>query len=167
MSEVLQLPMEIDDVVRASGAAPFDPVALCAAVDAFARPVLRQTLCTVNRLDRRELRLTRVYSSNPTAYPPGGSKDKRGLPWGQHVLVERRVFVGEGTDAIRASFDDHEAIARLGLRSVVNVPVVFGQQCLGTLNLLMQSASVTAQQVAFARVAALLLLPALQYEEHA
>lgn len=165
MSEVvLELP-DVGGVVRASGAAPFDAVALCAAVDAFAQPVLRQALCTVNRLDARELRLTRVYSSNPTAYPPGGSKDKRGLPWGQHVLVERRVFVGEGTDAIRASFDDHEAIARLGLRSVVNVPVVFGQQCLGTLNLLMQSPGVTARQVEFARLAALLLLPALGSSE--
>lgn len=159
---ILELP-DIDAVVRASGAAPFDPLALCAAVDAYMRPVLRQALCTVNRHDARELRLTRLYSSNPAAYPPGGSKDKRGLPWGQHVLVERRVFVGEGTQAIRASFDDHEAIARLGLRSVINVPVVFEQQCLGTLNLLMQSASVTAQQVALARVAALLLLPALQH----
>lgn len=155
---MLQVPA-IDGVLRASAAAPFEGPALCAAVDAFAQEVMHQTLCTVNRLDAQHLRLTRVYSSNPVAYPPGGSKEKRGTAWGQQVLLERRVFVGEGTEAIRASFDDHEAIARLALRSVVNVPVVFEQQCLGTLNLLMPAARVQPEQVTFAQLAATLLLP--------
>jgi len=155
------LPRGLQAVVHASAASPFDPAALCQAVDAFAQPVLRQSLCTVNRLDPVQLRLTRIYSSNPAAYPPGGSKDKRGTPWGQQVLMERRPFVGEGPQAIRAAFDDHEAIARLQLRSVVNVPVVFEQRCLGTLNLLMQSDTVDPGQLEFAQLLALLLLPAL------
>ncbi|HEX2547479.1 MAG TPA: GAF domain-containing protein [Ramlibacter sp.] len=161
MSAALQveLPPGLEAVQGATAASPFDPVALCAALDAFAQPVMRHSLCTVNRLDAQQLRLTRVYSSNPVAYPPGGSKDKRGTPWGQQVLVERRVFVGEGTDAIRASFDDHEAIARLQLRSIVNVPVVFKAQCLGTLNLVMQGEKVAATQVDFARLLGLLLVP--------
>jgi hypothetical protein len=158
---MLHAPGDVDALLRASGAAPFDPAALCAAVDALVEPVLRQTLCTVNRLDAQQLRLTRLYSSNPAAYPPGGTKDKRCTAWGRQVLVDRRVFVGEGADAIRASFDDHDAIARLSLRSVVNVPVVFEQRCLGTLNLLMQAAGVTPAQVQFARLASVLLLPAL------
>jgi GAF domain-containing protein len=153
----------VDALLAASGASPFDAGALCAAVDALAHPVMQHTLCTVNRLDAQHLRLTRLYSSNPVAYPPGGSKEKRGTAWGLQVLVERRVFVGEGAQAIRASFDDHEAIARLALRSVVNVPIVFEQQCLGTLNLLMQAASVAPEQVQFARLAAVLLLPALRH----
>lgn len=156
---MLQVPADIEGVLRASRAAPFDATRLCAAVDAFAQPVMLHQLCTVNRLDAGQLRLTRVYSSNPAAYPPGGTKDKRGTPWGRQVLVEGRVFVGEGAEAIRASFDDHAAIARLALRSVVNVPVVFEQQCLGTLNLLMQAAVVRPEQVAFAQLLSMLLLP--------
>lgn len=152
-------PEALEALRAASAAAPFDAQALCAAVDACVRPLLQQTLCTVNRLDAAQLRLTRVYSSNPAAYPPGGSKDKRGTSWGQQVLVERRVFVGEGGEAIRASFDDHEAIARLSLRSVINVPVVFEQQCLGTLNLLMQAAVVPPGHVRVAQLAGMLLLP--------
>jgi hypothetical protein len=158
-ADAFRLPPGLDAVAAASAAAPFEPTALCQAVDRFAQPVMRHALCTVNRLDAQQLRLTRVYSSNPVAYPPGGSKDKRGTAWGQHVLVERRVFIGEGADAIRGAFDDHEAIARLQLRSIVNMPVVFEQQCLGTLNLLMQSATIEPQQVEFARLLALLLLP--------
>jgi GAF domain-containing protein len=154
------LPHGFEAVARATAAAPFDATALCAAVDAFAQPVLRHSLCTINRLDAAQLRLTRLYSSNPEAYPAGGSKDERGTPWGQQVLVERRVFVGEGAEAFRGAFDDHETIARLELRSIVNVPVVFEQQCLGTLNLLMKADTVQASQVEFARLLAVLLLPA-------
>lgn len=152
---------DVEPLLRAAHAAPFDASALCAAVDAFAQPVMRHTLCTVNRLDAQQLRLTRLYSSNPAAYPPGGSKDKRDTAWGRQVLVERRVFVGEGSEAIRTSFDDHEAIARLSLRSIVNVPVVFEQQCLGTLNLLMQAPAVTPGQVQFAQLLSLILVPVL------
>lgn len=155
------LPSGVDAIARAAAATPFDAVALCAAVDAFTQPVLRQRLCTVNRLDASQLRLTRVYSSNPAAYPPGGSKDKRGMPWGQHVLVDKKVFVGEGSEAIRASFDDADAIARLGLRSVINVPVVFAGNCLGTFNVLMTDEHVAPEHVEFARLAAQLLIPAL------
>lgn len=162
MNAGVTLPPDVEAIARATAAAPFDPAALCAAVDAFAQPVLRQRLCTVNRLDVRHMRLTRLHSSNPAAYPPGGGKDKRGTPWGQQVLVEQRVFVGEGVDAIRAFFDDHEAIARLELRSVINVPVVFAGETLGTFNVLMQQDQVLPQQVEFARLAALLLVPALR-----
>ena len=75
------------------------------------------------------------------------------------MLLQRQVFVGEGADAIRASFDDHAAIESLRLQSVVNVPVVFEQHCLGTLNLLMEAPTVSAGQAEFAQLLALLLLP--------
>jgi GAF domain-containing protein len=143
----------------AAACAGKDPVALFAAIDAYAMPVLGQALCTVNRFDAARMAVVRLYSSDPVAYPPGGSKQKEGMPWGRHVLIERRVFVGEGTEAIREFFDDHAAIAALGLQSVINVPVVSNDVCLGTLNLLMRSPRVTTQQVAFARLAGLLAVP--------
>jgi hypothetical protein len=150
-----------EDLARAAAKAPFDAPRYCAAADAFARPVMRQSLCTVNRLARDTMQLARLYSSNPVAYPPGGRKDKRGTAWGEQVLVRRQMYVGEGVAAIRASFDDHAMIERLGLRSVVNVPVAFEERCLGTLNLLMTAASVTPEQIEFARLLGVLLLPAL------
>ena len=151
--------MSASDLARACAAAPFSAELLCKAVDDYARPVMGQTLCTVNRFDEPTMRLTRVYSSNPAAYPVGGSKEKRGTEWGRHVLLQRQGFVGEGADAIRASFDDHAAIESLRLQSVVNVPVVFEQRCLGTLNLLMEAPTVSAGQAEFAQLLALLLLP--------
>jgi GAF domain-containing protein len=150
----------LDGIDAIAGAcAGTDPVALFAAIDAYARPVLRQTLCTVNRFDAARIAVVRLYSSDPAAYPPGGSKQKAGTRWGRHVLLERRVYVGEGVDAIRESFDDHAAILALGLKSVINVPVVAGDICLGTLNLLMPDERIDAGQVAFARLAGLLAVP--------
>jgi hypothetical protein len=61
------LPPGLDGVERASVASPFDATALCQAIDVLAQPVLQQSLCTVNRLDAQQLRLPRLYSSNPAA----------------------------------------------------------------------------------------------------
>lgn len=136
-----------------------DSQKLFAAVDLYAQGVLRQTLCTVNRFDAPNERVLRLYSSNPAAYPVGGSKDKSGTAWGRHVLHERRIYVGEGVDAIRESFDDFEAILSLNLQSVINVPVVVQGTCLGTVNFLMTTETVDAPQVQFAQLAALLAAP--------
>lgn len=130
------------------------------AIDKMARAALGHTLCTVNRYDADTMRVVRLYSSNPEAYPPGGSKDKLGTPWGRHVLLERRVFIGEGEQAIAEFFNDHEAIRKLGLQSVINVPVVYANECLGTVNFLMPRPTVSAANVDSAQLAALLALPA-------
>jgi hypothetical protein len=147
----------IDDVAMACRMG--DPQKLFAAVDRYAQAVLRQALCTVNRFDAHNERVLRLYSSNPAAYPVGGSKNKSGTAWGRHVLHERHIYVGEGVEAIRESFDDSEAIFSLGLQSVINVPVVVRDTCLGTVNFLMTAEIVDAPKVQFAQLAALLAAP--------
>lgn len=139
-----------------------DAAAAFRAIDAYAHASLAHALCTINRYDAGAMRVVRLYSSNPEAYPPGGSKDKAGTAWGRHVLQERQVFIGEGEGAIREFFDDHDAIRALGLRSVINVPVVYGGACLGTVNFLMPRPAVSDADVHAARLAGLLALPAFQ-----
>jgi len=151
-------------VMLSQACASGDATALFTEVDRQTVAALSHVLCTINRLDESTLRLQRLYSSNPQAYPPGGTKDKAGTSWGRHVLQQRRVFVGEGAQAIAQSFDDHDAIAALGLRSVINVPVVFAGRCLGTVNFLMAGARVTDEQVEAARWSALLALPGFLME---
>ena len=70
--------------------------------------------------------------------------------------------MGEGEDAIQAFFDDHAAIQALGLRSVINVPVVLDGACLGTLNFLMPRPAVSASNLHTARLLGLVALPALR-----
>jgi GAF domain-containing protein len=144
----------------ASACAGTDPLALFETVDHYARGVLGHTLCTINRFDAERTAVVRLYSSNPQAYPPGGSKNKAGTPWGRHVLLEHRIFVGEGSAAIGEFFDDHGVIEELGLRSVINIPAMAGGVCLGTVNFLMTRDSVSADHVAFAQLAGLLVVPA-------
>lgn len=159
MSNAGPTPGDWQALAQAYAAAPFDRVRACAVIDGQAQAVMEHALCTVNRFHPASMQVERIYSSQPAAYPPGGRKDKRGTAWGRQVLLERRMYVGEGAEAIRAAFDDHAVIARLGLQSVVNVPVVFEARCLGTLNLLMARPAVTPQQADFARLLGLLLLP--------
>lgn len=101
-----------------------------------ARVTLGAGLVTAMRFDAASMTVRRVFSSNETAYPVGGSKPKRDTPWGKHVLTEKKIFVGEGEAAIRAMFDDAEVIFGLGQRAIVNVPLLRGGTCIGTLNVL-------------------------------
>ena len=101
-----------------------------------ARLKLGAGLVTAMRFDATSMTVRRVFSSNEAAYPVGGSKAKRDTPWGRHVLEQKRVFVGEGEAAIRAMFDDADLILGLGQCAIVNVPLLRGGACIGTLNVL-------------------------------
>lgn len=136
------------------------PLALLRAVDAVGREAAGHALCTAMRFDAAAMTVQRLYSSDPAAYPVGGAKPKRDTDWGRQVLLERSLFVGEGEAAIRRHFDDHAVILGLGLRSIVNVPVVAGGACRGTLNLLWPQPDVPPERVALARLLGLLATPA-------
>ena len=145
------------EVAETAASSPAE--ALFAAVDQCMRPVLAQSLCTVNRYDPTNETLTRLYSSDPESYPVGGSKNKAGTAWGKQVLHDRRLYIGEGEAAIRQSFDDHTTIRALGLRSVINVPVASRGVCLGTINLLMTAETVQPHMIQWARLAGLMATP--------
>lgn len=134
---------------------------LCHGIDQIAMALLDRKLLTVNIFHAQHMELERLYSSNPQAYPPGGRKQKKGTTWGQHVLIDQKIFVGEGTEAIRQFFDDHETIAHLGLQSVINVPILNDTLCLGTLNILMTLPSVKPEHIEAAQHLGALLRPGL------
>ena len=144
------------------GATPGD---LFAAADACAFHVLEHSHCTVNRFNAEKMELTRLYSSNMEKYPIGGTKSKSGTNWGRHVLLNKLLFVGQGLAAIKNSFEDHELIASLGLRSVINVPLVCEGNCLGTLNFLSREDRVTQRQIDFAQRLGLLIIPGMLASE--
>jgi GAF domain-containing protein len=134
---------------------------LCQGIDQIAMALLDRELLTINIFYPQEMELERLFSSNPEAYPPGGRKQKKGTPWGQHVLIEQKIFIGEGTEAIRQSFDDHETIERLGLQSIINVPISNHARCLGTLNILMTLPRVKPEHIETAQYLCALLQPGL------
>src|SRR5664279_6248805 len=77
--------------------------------------------------------LDRIYSSHPEVYPVGARKSKRETGWARQVIQNRQVFVGEGPLEMAAAFDDQERMGSLGLRSIINVPIVLPGGGLGVL----------------------------------
>ena len=118
-------------------------------------------LVTAMRYDEASESVERLHSSNPQAYPVGGRKLKRDSDWSRHVLVERRVLVSAGDDAIRKHYNDHETIFGLGLHSCVNVPLVREDKCIGTLNTLRPQAEWSADEIAVLRALGLAALAAV------
>lgn len=138
-----------------------DEAAFFAAIDAARRALLGEGLLTVSTYDAERSRLDRVWSSNPQAYPVGGGKHKSDTPWTRQVLQRGEVFVGEGDEAIVQAFDDHERIRGLGLRSVVNVPLLWRCECIGTFNVLRPEPRWAAEEIAHVRTLAQIALAAV------
>ena len=106
-----------------------------------------------------EIRLRRIWSSRPDAYPVGGGKTKTLTPWSRQLLQRGEVFVGEGDAALAEVFDDHTRIASLDLHSVVNVPLLRDGHCAATFNVLGTRAHWQAREIAAIELLALLATP--------
>lgn len=105
------------------------------AVDALVQDVIGHKLFTVMRVHEAAAEVERTYSSNPTAYPVGGRKGKRGTPWSRVVLDRGEVFIARDRDEVRSAFADYELIESLGIGSIMNVPLSYRGRCLGTMNI--------------------------------
>jgi len=154
-------PAHLDAIAEARG----DPPALLATIARVATEALDCALFTCMRFDAERGEVERIYSTNSAAYPVGGRKQKRDTAWAEHVLTRQQMFVGEGEDAIRGAFDDHATILGLGLRSIVNVPVIAHGRCVGTVNFLMRSATIPPTDVAAALILGQLAGPAFGVAE--
>ena len=142
---------DIDDLAAAL-AKTDQPQATLACIDHVGALSIGHCLFSVNAFRIGSMQVERLYSSNPAAYPVGGRKNKKATAWGQQVLIERQLFIGEGEAAIRAAFDDHALMHSLGVLSIINVPVVWRGACLGVLNFACPLPRVDARQVATARL---------------
>ena len=103
----------------------------------------------------------RFYSNMPTEYPVGGSKPVTNSPWMQTVIERGEPYIGRTREDIKDVFYDHELIWSLGCESVLNLPVRWRGQTMGTLNLLHRAGFYDTAHVEPVRLAAHLALPAL------
>jgi GAF domain-containing protein len=145
------MPLAADDIDALAAGVAQSPAALFAAIAEVAKRRVGAGLVTAMRHDEAASTVERLYSSNEQAYPVGGRKVKQESDWSRHVLVERRVLVSAGDDAIRKHYNDHAIIFGLGLHSCVNVPLVSSGRCLGTLNVLTSRPEWSDDEVALAR----------------
>ncbi len=103
----------------------------------------------------------RFYSNMPTEYPVGGRKPVTGSPWMQKVMFDGLPYIGRTRDDIAEVFYDHELIWSLGCESVLNMPVRWQGQTLGTLNLLHRAGWYDEADLANVRLFAQLALPGI------
>lgn len=146
MTDDTVLPRHEAAALRAACESAPNADGIFAAVGATTLRLLGPGLLTINAWRPQMSQVVRLWSSDPVAYPVGGSKHKGDTPWARRVLWQAEVFVGEGDAALAEVFDDIGTIRGLGLTAVVNVPVlpaVRGREagrrpgpCAGTFNYL-------------------------------
>jgi len=131
--------LSADDIAHAMevAASSADPHAAYAVVDDLAQRTIGHRLFTVMRYLAETVEVERLYSSNPSAYPPGGA------------------------DGVRAAFSDHALLSQLGIGAIMNIPIRFRGQVLGTMNLSHEAGHFTSGMIAPGRILAALLVPLL------
>lgn len=138
--------------------APGQPQTLYAALEQATRDLVGHQLFTLLYVDGEEV--ARVYSNRPDEYGVAGRKPMGPTPWGELVLKRKQPFLGRDPEAIRWAFFDHEQIARMGLGSAINIPIVYDDACIGTMNLLDAAHHYSEADVAKLLPLAPLLIPA-------
>lgn len=140
------------------------PTSAYRAVDALAQRVIGHRLFTVMRQIEASAEVERLYSSNEADYPVGGRKPKQGTPWGEVVLGRGEVFIARNADEVRAAFADHELLFRLGITSIMNIPIRHGGRVLGTMNLSHEAGHYGEPAIPPAKIMAGMLVPLLLTE---
>ena len=108
----------------------------------------------------RQRESERFYTNMPEAYPIGGRKPVTDSPWMQRVVHGGQPYIGRTRDDIRDVFFDYELIWSLGCESVLNMPVRWAGETLGTLNLLHRAGHYTEADLPQVQLMAALAVPA-------
>ena len=163
-AESLQLPAAVctllcDVLPRAT-----DFVAAMTVIEGVRQAMLGDGLLTVNKVSTLaeradDFELQRLWSSSVQAYPVAGLKRKTLTSWSRQLLLRHEVFVGEGAGVLAEVFDDHPRITALGLRGVVNVPLLVEGRCAATFNVLGCREQWRASEVTLIRLLAVLATP--------
>ena len=131
-------------------AKPNQPDAVFAALDALVQETIGAKLFTLMEIDRARGVARRSYSNMPEAYPASGEKPILKNVWTEQVEDRRQTFVANSIEEIAAVFPDHALIRSLGCESCLNLPIVVGNEVLGTLNCLDVAGHYTPDRVAAA-----------------
>jgi hypothetical protein len=125
--------MTVADLLTVLGQ-PGQPNSLYAALDRATKAIAGHRLFTLLYVDGDDV--VRTYSNRPAEYPVSGRKPMGKTPWGDHVLRGAKPYLGRDAAGIRWAFFDHALIESMGLRSVINIPVIYDGLCIGAMNLL-------------------------------
>jgi len=127
------------------------PEAAFKALQDLAQATVGAKLFTIMTVDMTAEVARRAYTSDPTNYPASGTKPINYGPWFDIVHKERRYFVANTIEDIAEVFFDHELINQLGCQSVVNMPIILGNELVATMNILDVEGYYTPERVQMVR----------------
>jgi hypothetical protein len=148
------------DAIFSAYADTDQPLATFRAIDAALAQEPGHILFTVLAHHPALKQSERFYTNKPEAYPIGGRKPVTDSAWMQQVIHGGAPYIGRTRDDIAANFFDHELIRSLGCDSILNMPVRWRGQTMGTLNLCHRKAYYDEAHLPRVRLIAQLALPA-------
>ena len=134
-----------------------DPADSGAALHELADAIIGAKLFTLTAINMAAGHVRRVYSSNTAAYPLLGTKPIVLDPWFEAMRTERRITVINTAAGMEGQFPDLALIRSLGLNASISIPIMAGNDLLGTINALDAEGRYTDDKVA---AAADLIIPA-------
>src|SRR5829696_6166331 len=141
-------------------ARPGQPEPLFHSLNAVIARTVGHCLITLLQVTAGGTQLQRVYTSDPVAFPLQGRKPVPPTRWTELVLRKRQPYLGSTLSDVRQMIVDHQLIARLGLGSIINVPVVYDGAVLGALNILHTDGFYSQNSLEQARFYSGFLIPA-------
>lgn len=113
-----------------------DPAATGAALHELARSIIPARLFTLTAINMAAMQVRRVYSSHPDVYPLLGTKPIVLDDWFRSMQTERRITAINSAAGMEGQFPDLALIRSLGCNSSLSIPIMAGNDLLGTINAL-------------------------------
>ena len=136
-----------------------DAEAAFAALHDLARALGPARLFTITLSDMEAGLARRAYTSDAEHYPVSGTKPINRDGYFEQTQIARKTYVNNDITTDTEHFTDHTLITALGCGAAFNMPVVLGDEVLGTVNILDAAGSYTPDVIA--RMESGLHLPAM------
>lgn len=113
-----------------------DPAETGRALHVLAATVIPAHLFTLTAINMAAGHVRRVYSSHPEVYPLLGTKPIVVDDWFRAMQTERRITTINTAAGMEGNFGDLDLIRSLGCNASVSIPIMAGNDLLGTINAL-------------------------------
>jgi hypothetical protein len=113
-----------------------DPLATGAALHELAQSLIGAHLFTLTAIEMAQMQVRRVYSSHPEVYPVLGTKPIVLDDWFEAMRTERRITAINTAADMEGQFPDLDLIRSLGCNASISVPIMVGNELIGTINAL-------------------------------
>lgn len=111
-----------------------DPLAAGEALCQLADQLIGTKLFTLTAIEMPLMQVRRVYSSRPDIYPVMGTKPIVLDEWFEAMRTERRITAINRAKDMEGQFPDLALIREQGCNASLSVPIMVGNELVGTIN---------------------------------